>query len=996
MFDRLNLRRVVRWTVCRPTGNRVFGAGNVGPRLTLLLCAMMLGTAATSAADELTPRPEVIKPGKTEVDPVRFRTDVIAVKFQDGLLVRLRDHRLTDLGTGALRGAEAVLASVSDGRWERTHSVPEADLDRFRETAQDNLGKLVADLNLQFHLFLPKGANAGATIDALNALDSVEIALPVPIPIPAPIPPDYESMQGYLDPTTNGVDARCLWNLPGGDGTGVQIADVEYSLNFNHLDLPPVTLLGAAPNDPFNDNNHGTAVLGELGALNDGVGVTGIAHGGTFYFVAANTGPGIGVWDVGAAIITALGTLQPGDVCVVEQQMAGPLYNGNGQYGAVPIEWYLPWYNAVVIAVGQSVIVVEAAGNGSQDLDSPIYSTGNGGHWPFLPANDSGAIIVGAGAAPSGGSDVDRSRLWFSNYGSTVDLQAWGECVYTTGYGTIWWADGVNYYYTNVFGGTSAATPIVAGSCASMQGAHMAAIGTYLIPVQVKNALQSTGAPQQSGTFPATENIGPRPDAAAAICFLLPSLDSNGNLIPDACEQGQGGELFEFSLDIGSDTELSDPFRDGDEGFDPGDVYLSQSAPVIPPGRDGFKDDLVIFNFDPWPDPPDPGYGTAVPVGSGSLQDYLNYFDLDGHDQLDVSLFETEWIPYEYPVEMPIPEFASACIYGPEFLVISFDDDMGPGWPMGDVPVSAPSPAGVTSYGSAVGQDEIIGLILTVPGGPPPYPLQQIYPVMDEVGLHPSLAPDPDNVIEDEDDDVDSLDIVADCEECVHWYFTADHEAHLGLDPGDIYQVTPWGPFRLIDDVIHLGIPDETDVDAFEFVWLENPMDPSTRCLALLYSVDDDDPVTPWDESGGLDPTMIFGSYLAGFSFPVTDPLGDDVDALTSWYRPFEPQPQTGACCLADCNCAVLTQTDCANAGGVWAGPGTDCSDNDGDGIADMCFTCVGDLNCDGNVDLNDLAQLLSNYGQTSGVGWREGDFDGDGDVDLSDLALLLARYGGC
>ena len=47
-------------------------------------------------------------------------------------------------------------------------------------------------------------------------------------------------------------------------------------------------------------------------------------------------------------------------------------------------------------------------------------------------------------------------------------------------------------------------------------------------------------------------------------------------------------------------------------------------------------------------------------------------------------------------------------------------------------------------------------------------------------------------------------------------------------------------------------------------------------------------------------------------------------------------------------------------------------------------------------VDLADLAQLLSNYGVTSGAVHDDGDVepaDGDGDVDLSDLAELLAQY---
>ena len=53
-----------------------------------------------------------------------------------------------------------------------------------------------------------------------------------------------------------------------------------------------------------------------------------------------------------------------------------------------------------------------------------------------------------------------------------------------------------------------------------------------------------------------------------------------------------------------------------------------------------------------------------------------------------------------------------------------------------------------------------------------------------------------------------------------------------------------------------------------------------------------------------------------------------------------------------------------------------------------------GDLDGDADVDLADLAQLLSGYGITSGATWDQGDLNGDGDVDLSDLATLLSAYG--
>ena len=37
---------------------------------------------------------------------------------------------------------------------------------------------------------------------------------------------------------------------------------------------------------------------------------------------------------------------------------------------------------------------------------------------------------------------------------------------------------------------------------------------------------------------------------------------------------------------------------------------------------------------------------------------------------------------------------------------------------------------------------------------------------------------------------------------------------------------------------------------------------------------------------------------------------------------------------------------------------------------------------------------LLSNYGRTSGVSYADGDLDEDGDVDVQDLAAMLAVYG--
>lgn len=473
--------------------------------------------------------------------------------------------------------------------------------------------------------------------------------------------------------------------------------------------------------------------------------------------------------------------------------------------------------------------------------------------------------------------------------------------------------------------------------------------------------------------------------------------DLDGNGVDDACEEPQSDYLIEFSLDIGSDTELSDPFMDGDEAFDPGDVYWWQSAPVVPPGRDGFKDDQFIFAGDPWPDPPDPTLATRVPVGAGSIQDYWEWFDLDAHDQLDISFAEGGWIPPEMPLEMPIPKFDSLCIHGAAFLAISMDDDMAPGWPAFDVPVTVPSPAGVSSYGATATQDEVIGLTLLAGIMPPPYPLLNVYPIADEVTVHSSLAPNPDG-IEEQDDDVDSLDTVLDAEQCPYWYFSADHEAHLGLNPGAIYQVTPLGPVMVISQV-HLGIPPETDIDAFEFVWAEDPQFPGMSVLVLLYSVDEDDPLTPWDESGGLPPFVVLGSSLMGYSFEVSEPLWDDIDALTAWVEPYVPEA-TGACCVGT-SCSIETLYSCVAMGGVYQGDGTTCTPN-------PCITlCAGDLNCDGVVDYGDIDPFVAAIGCIGGdpscwppagvpadCPWLNGDCDGDGDVTYSDIDPFVARIG--
>ena len=207
--------------------------------------------------------------------------------------------------------------------------------------------------------------------------------------------------------------------------------------------------------------------------------------------------------------------------------MPGPRFQFQERFdqrGYIPVEWWPDDFAAIQYAVGKGVIVVEAAGNGGENLDDSIYDARPDEFppsWenPLNPANtSSGAIIVGAGAPPPGTHGVtvhgpDRSRLPFSNFGARVDAQGWGQEVTTTGYGDLQGGANQDEWYTNSFSGTSSASPMVVGALACVQGVLRAQGRSLLTPETAMELLRTTGASQQdSPDRPATQRIGNRPD----------------------------------------------------------------------------------------------------------------------------------------------------------------------------------------------------------------------------------------------------------------------------------------------------------------------------------------------------------------------------------------------------------------------------------------------------------------------------------------------------
>lgn len=344
-----------------------------------------------------------------------------------------------------------------------------------------------------------------------------------------PITNSLTGNQTYLTPAPNGIDAQFAWTIPGGRGNGVNIIDLEGGWNFSHEDL---AINSGGLLSGFNHTTdprwyqHGTAVLGEIGGDTNSFGVTGIAPNSNLRAISVFTNSSLN-YNSAAAIRAAADALRPGDILLLEQHRPGPNYpGGNTQMGFIAIEWWPDDFTAIQYATSKGVIVVEAAGNGSENLDAAIYNTPATGFpsWWRNPyrrtgAMDCGAIIVGAGAPPPGTNGGNwgpaRSRLGFSNFGSCVDCQGWGNGVTTTGYGDVTGTDASNQreWYTHFFSGTSSASPIVTGAIASLQGIQRAAGRPVITPSRMRQLLRTTGSAQQaSAAAPAAQRIGNQPN----------------------------------------------------------------------------------------------------------------------------------------------------------------------------------------------------------------------------------------------------------------------------------------------------------------------------------------------------------------------------------------------------------------------------------------------------------------------------------------------------
>ncbi len=473
-------------------------------------------TSTTISESSIQLKPRTLAQKRSVSISPQAKVSHVVVKFKDETQVRLRGSNLQSFNNTSIKQAESVLSPYLSGqRLKRLiGNFTEEKLDRERDVLQYRSRHELADLNTYYKIEVSSVVEAEQLINQLNRLDEVEVAYLQPTPEPAGSfeqfsMVDYTSFQDYREAAPAGVDADYANTLPGGDGSGIMIVDIEGAWRDTHEDLGNALggLLGGSMINDLSWRNHGTAVLGEMIGSNNGLGVTGISY-------AADAGmASIGSFSLPEAFMLALDTLAQGDLILIELHAPGPHFNFQSrpdQLGYICMEYWPENFDAIQYAWAKGIVVVQAAGNGAENFDDgALY-----GQLFDTTYRNSHAIVAGAGYPAASAQTLQRQS--FSNYGERVNLQGYGSGVYSTGYGGLAGSN-ENNWYTSSFSGTSSASPIVTGAIACLQGHYKATYGTVLNSDQIRKLLNTTGTPQVPNGL---QHIGPRPNLFAAIAAM--------------------------------------------------------------------------------------------------------------------------------------------------------------------------------------------------------------------------------------------------------------------------------------------------------------------------------------------------------------------------------------------------------------------------------------------------------------------------------------------
>ena len=414
------------------------------------------------------------------------------------------------------RAAGEELARSSAPQWsELTAAHPGISLVPYFETMQEDTLRSLSEQSAKakgataapnftsyYAIECPPGVDPESVARSVAAWPNVETAYVEGGPTPPPVNPSDDprnANQHYQDAAPTGIDVRWAWDLANGSGIG--FVDMERGWTLNHEDLSAagITVISGVNKD---FPGHGTAVLGEVVAVDNTLGGVGIAPQASARVVSQwRTST---TYNTAEAILSATNSMSAGDVMLLEAQTSHP-----NATGYVPVEVEQAVFDAISAATLKGIIVVEAGANGSVDLDTFKDSNNklilNRSSTDF---RDSGAIMVGAAS-----SSTPHQRLSFSNFGSRIDCYAWGENIDTCGDG--WTGTSLNAY-TSSFGGTSGATPIIAGAALIVQSRRVKQGQPRYSPDQMLSVLSNPNLGTASAN-PATDRIGVMPDLKAIL-----------------------------------------------------------------------------------------------------------------------------------------------------------------------------------------------------------------------------------------------------------------------------------------------------------------------------------------------------------------------------------------------------------------------------------------------------------------------------------------------
>ncbi|MEC2712670.1 S8 family serine peptidase, partial [Bacillus cereus] len=312
--------------------------------------------------------------------------------------------------------------------------------------------------------------------------------------------------QGYLEAAPYGINAPFAWGIQGGNGNGITFVDMEYGWLLNHEDLLHQNIELMSGRNIDQHVGHGTSVLGIVSSEDNEVGNIGIAPKAKAKVISQIRDNG--QYNTADAILSAVNQLEAGDVLLLEAQAS---FDGYGDK-YLPVEVQPDIFDAIRAGTDKGIVIIEAGANGWNDLDQFKDRKGK----QVLNRNskdfkDSGAIMVGAGS-----SSFPHERMWFSNYGSRIDVYGWGENVDTT---TAEQSRSAVNLYTSSFSGTSSAAPIIAGAATLVQSIAKENLGQPYRPSELRAILsnQSTGTKSKD---PYADKIGVLPDLKSILVNL--------------------------------------------------------------------------------------------------------------------------------------------------------------------------------------------------------------------------------------------------------------------------------------------------------------------------------------------------------------------------------------------------------------------------------------------------------------------------------------------